>query len=407
MVADDVHPADLGLASALDGAAERVRHHLVAEADAEHRHTPTGCLVDDGHLGRHVVRDLRPVHAPLAAQQHHQLVPVERRPLARVLAVALVERVPVRAEPLADEAGIRIIGVGDEQGAHGRYRTALMCGIVGCLHPGEGADALTAQVARMADTLVHRGPDGGDVWANETEGVALGFRRLAVVDLTPTGMQPMASHSGRYTVVYNGEIYNHHELRRELSGVAWRGSSDTETLLATFDRWGVVGALPRLVGMFAIAVWDHQQRTLTLARDRIGEKPMFYGVHRGVLLFGSELKALRAHPAFDGEVDASCSGARTCTRRSSRHRRASGATPTSCRPAITSRLVLVISSAARCPHHRRTGRCTSTLADPPPTRWVMPRSSIGSTQCCARRSAGRWWPTCRWARSSPAASTAR
>ena len=178
-----------------------------------------------------------------------------------------------------------------------------MCGIVGCLHPGEGADALTAQVARMADTLVHRGPDGGDVWANETEGIALGFRRLAVVDLSPTGMQPMASHSGRYTVVFNGEIYNHGELREQLSGVAWRGSSDTETLLATFDRWGVVGALPRLVGMFAIAVWDHQQRTLTLARDRIGEKPMFYGVHRGVLLFGSELKALRAHPAFDGEVD--------------------------------------------------------------------------------------------------------
>jgi asparagine synthase (glutamine-hydrolysing) len=155
----------------------------------------------------------------------------------------------------------------------------------------------------MTATLVHRGPDAADHWVDERAGVALGFQRLAIVDLTPTGMQPMTSHSGRYTVVFNGEIYNHRALRAELPGVAWRGSSDTEAMLAAFDRWGVAGALPRLEGMFALAVWDDQERTLTLARDRMGEKPLYYGLHGGVLLFGSELKALRAHPSFHTEID--------------------------------------------------------------------------------------------------------
>lgn len=178
-----------------------------------------------------------------------------------------------------------------------------MCGIVGCLHPGEGSDALAAQVRAMAATVQHRGPDAADTWVDTTAPLALGFRRLAVIDVTPAGMQPMHSHSGRYTAVFNGEIYNHRDLRTELHSVAWRGGSDTETLVAAFDRWGVADALPRLLGMFAIAVWDHERSTLTLVRDRMGEKPLYYGLHGGALLFGSELKALRAHAAFRAEID--------------------------------------------------------------------------------------------------------
>lgn len=177
-----------------------------------------------------------------------------------------------------------------------------MCGIVGCFHPGKGTDALAAAARAMAATIVHRGPDSDGTFVDDP-GVALGFRRLAVVDLTPTGSQPMSSHSGRYEVVYNGEIYNHHDLRRELGGVAWRGTSDTEVMVAAFDRWGVVGTLPRLHGMFALAAWDRAERTLTLARDRLGEKPLYYGLHGSALLFGSELKALRAHPSFRGDLD--------------------------------------------------------------------------------------------------------
>lgn len=178
-----------------------------------------------------------------------------------------------------------------------------MCGIVGCFHPGERVETLRAVALAMAATIVHRGPDSDGLHVEEGAGLALGFRRLAVVDLTPTGSQPMASHSGRYVVVYNGEIYNHHQLRRELDGVAWRGTSDTEVMVAAFDHWGVAATLPRLEGMFALAVWDRTDRTLTLARDRIGEKPLYYGVHGGALLFGSELKALRAHTAFRAEID--------------------------------------------------------------------------------------------------------
>ena len=178
-----------------------------------------------------------------------------------------------------------------------------MCGIVGCFHPGERGDRLRATALAMATTIVHRGPDSDGLHVDEDAGLALGFRRLAVVDLTPTGSQPMASHSGRYLVVYNGEIYNHHQLRRELDGVAWRGTSDTEVMVAAFDRWGVAATLPRLEGMFALAVWDCTERTLTLARDRMGEKPLYYGVHGGALLFGSELKALRAHTAFRADID--------------------------------------------------------------------------------------------------------
>lgn len=178
-----------------------------------------------------------------------------------------------------------------------------MCGIAGCFHPGAGGDDQLGHVAAMAATIVHRGPDSAGQLIDRQAGLALGFRRLAIVDVTPTGDQPMSSASGRYVCVCNGEIYNHRDLRGELQGVAWRGTSDTEVMLAAFDRWGIAGALPRLHGMFAIAVWDRKEERLTLVRDRIGEKPLYYGLHGGTLLFGSELKALRAHPQFRADID--------------------------------------------------------------------------------------------------------
>jgi asparagine synthase (glutamine-hydrolysing) len=183
-----------------------------------------------------------------------------------------------------------------------------MCGLTGFLHPG-GLDAQTAQATarRMAATLAHRGPDDGDVWVDAVAGVALAHRRLSILDLSSAGRQPMTSACGRYVIVLNGEIYNHLELRRTLeatnSAPPWRGHSDTETLLAALAAWGVEAALKRCVGMFAFALWDRQARTLTLARDRLGEKPLYYGWQGGVLLFGSELKALRMHPAFCAEAD--------------------------------------------------------------------------------------------------------
>jgi len=177
----------------------------------------------------------------------------------------------------------------------------------------------------MADALVHRGPDDVGVWADESASIVLAHRRLSILDLSPAGHQPMVSPSSRYVIAFNGEIYNHLELRRELEpeiaaavvaqqgglvvpasmdhAMRWRGHSDTETLLAAIEHWGIEGALRRVVGMFAFALWDRKERTLTLARDRLGEKPLYYGCHRGVFLFASELKALRAHPAFTGEVD--------------------------------------------------------------------------------------------------------
>jgi len=155
----------------------------------------------------------------------------------------------------------------------------------------------------MADAIIHRGPDDSGVWVDEAEGVALAHRRLAILDLSPAGHQPMLSVSGHFVMVFNGEIYNHLELREELTGQIWRGHSDTETLLAAFERWGIEATLKKSVGMFAIALWDRESRSLTLARDRLGEKPLYYGWQGETFLFGSELKALRAHPAFGVEID--------------------------------------------------------------------------------------------------------
>lgn len=191
-----------------------------------------------------------------------------------------------------------------------------MCGLTGFI--GAPDRYGLAEIARqMASAIDHRGPDDAGAWADDAAGLALGHSRLAIVDLSVAGHQPMHSASGRLVLAFNGEIYNHMALRSELeavdcraslamTGLRWRGHSDTETLLAGFEHWGVEETLRRCVGMFAIALWDRQSRTLTLARDRFGEKPLYYGwVGRGegrALVFGSELKALKAYPGFDAPV---------------------------------------------------------------------------------------------------------
>ncbi len=181
-----------------------------------------------------------------------------------------------------------------------------MCGVTGFLVPG-GLDGPAAErtVGRMAATLAHRGPDDAGVWVDAEAGVALGHRRLAIIDLSPLGHQPMLSACGRYVVVYNGEIYNFRALRSRLEeeGERFRSQSDTEVLLAAVSRWGPAEALARFNGMFAFALWDRHARRLILARDRLGEKPLYYGWMGRTFLFGSELKALRAYPEFVGEVD--------------------------------------------------------------------------------------------------------
>ncbi len=178
-----------------------------------------------------------------------------------------------------------------------------MCGFAGFLDINSDTPGREAMAHAMAGTLVHRGPDDAGVWTDDRAGIALGFRRLAILDLTPSGHQPMESRDGRWMVVFNGEIYNHGELRSRLEPVEWRGHSDTEVLLEAVARWGVERALASFDGMFAIALWDRVERTLYLARDRIGEKPLYWSMSGGTLLFGSELKALKAHPAFDATID--------------------------------------------------------------------------------------------------------
>ena len=186
-----------------------------------------------------------------------------------------------------------------------------MCGIVGLLEPSaRRSDAALSEIAsRMAGTLVHRGPDDGGAWSDAAAGVAFGFRRLSIIDLSPAGHQPMLAADGQHAIVFNGEIYNAEEIRKELNqaGAApaggWRGHSDTEVLLQACVHFGVAGAVERLIGMFAFAVWNRNTRRLTLVRDRLGIKPLYWAQFNGYFLFGSELKALRAHPAFRAEMD--------------------------------------------------------------------------------------------------------
>ena len=182
-----------------------------------------------------------------------------------------------------------------------------MCGIAGFLtRTGFAAEAAQLNLDAMTTRIGHRGPDDTGGWIDSGNGIALGQRRLAIIDLSPLGKQPMLSEDGRWAIVFNGEIYNFERIRAQLTaeGVApaWRGHSDTEVLLAAISAWGVQRALEATIGMFAFALWDRRERTLTLARDRAGEKPLYYGMSGRSLLFGSELKALRAHPDFDATL---------------------------------------------------------------------------------------------------------
>lgn len=182
-----------------------------------------------------------------------------------------------------------------------------MCGFVGILAvTAANINDLEARVTRMAHAIRHRGPDDAGAWADVKAGIALGHQRLSILDLSPAGHQPMHAADQRRVIAFNGEIYNHLALRAALetegAAPAWRGHSDTETLLAAFGHWGLDATLGKTVGMFALALWDKQERTLVLARDRFGEKPLYYGWAGGAFLFGSELKALRAYPGFDNPV---------------------------------------------------------------------------------------------------------
>lgn len=184
-----------------------------------------------------------------------------------------------------------------------------MCGITGFIDAtrSSSANALRASAERMACTLRDRGPDDAGFWEDAETGVALGHRRLSILDLSPAGHQPMPSATGRYVVAFNGEIYNFADLRRELESTSgarvWRGHSDTEIMLTGFETWGIVPTLERMVGMFAIALWDRDTRSLHLARDRAGEKPLYYGWMGRTFLFGSQIKSMRAHPCWAGQID--------------------------------------------------------------------------------------------------------
>lgn len=189
-----------------------------------------------------------------------------------------------------------------------------MCGIAGLLMDRRGAlskASLLESATRMAAALSHRGPDGEGVWADADEGIAFGFRRLAIMDPSPTGDQPMRSSSGRYQMIFNGEIYNFEDLRSELVGAGrvFESSGDTAVLLAAFDRWGVKETLPRLNGMFAIALWDSKVNALHLVRDRVGVKPLYWGRVGNALAFASELSAILALPDADREMDMEARGA--------------------------------------------------------------------------------------------------
>jgi asparagine synthase (glutamine-hydrolysing) len=181
-----------------------------------------------------------------------------------------------------------------------------VCGIAGLLQSAPmGADTLRGHVRRMGEVLRPRGPDDDAEWTDAAGRVAFAFRRLAILDLSPAGRQPMASPSGRFVMVFNGEVYNFQELRKTLQqqGASFRGGSDSEVILAAFDRWGIEQTLPRMIGMFAIALWDTEREELVLIRDRMGIKPLYVARTRAGVAFASELGALTRAPGFDGALD--------------------------------------------------------------------------------------------------------
>lgn len=182
-----------------------------------------------------------------------------------------------------------------------------MCGLVGFIRKSKlSSGVIESIVMSMANQLVHRGPDDAGVWSDDSIGIALAHRRLSILDLSQSGHQPMVSACSRYVVIFNGEIYNHLDLRKDLGDISWRGHSDTETLLAAISHWGFESTLQKCVGMFAIALWDKQTETLSLARDRFGEKPLYYGWigegEKKAFAFASELKALLAYPGFSNSI---------------------------------------------------------------------------------------------------------
>src|SRR5215217_5610563 len=179
-----------------------------------------------------------------------------------------------------------------------------MCGVAGFWARSDWRGAFESSVRLMTDAINYRGPDDQGHWVDRKAGIALGHRRLSIIDLSPEGHQPMPSDSGRYLISFNGEIYNFRELRKELdNGSPWRGHSDTEVMLKAIEAWGLEAAVKRFVGMFAFALFDRKEQLLHLVRDRLGIKPMYYGWSGEAFLFGSELKALRAHPEFRAEIN--------------------------------------------------------------------------------------------------------
>ncbi|MDY7002145.1 MAG: asparagine synthase (glutamine-hydrolyzing), partial [Thermodesulfobacteriota bacterium] len=184
-----------------------------------------------------------------------------------------------------------------------------MCGIAGFWGPRKPADFFQDTLRNMSETLSHRGPDGSGLWFDETSGLGLTHRRLSIMDLSPAGAQPMQSGDGRLQIVFNGEVYNFMDLRQEMDAKGqtpkggWRGHSDTEAALAAIQAWGLEKALSRFIGMFAFALWDSEKKELTLVRDRLGIKPLYYGFCKDTFVFGSQLNPLRRHPAWANPID--------------------------------------------------------------------------------------------------------
>lgn len=187
-----------------------------------------------------------------------------------------------------------------------------MCGFTGFIdtRKQQNSEAMERTVLSMADVISYRGPDDSGAWCDPASGIALGHRRLSVIDLSPLGRQPMASSNGRYIIAYNGEVYNFQELRKELiqAGSSFRGHSDTEVILEAWAAWGAEKTISRLIGMFAMAVWDREDQTLTLVRDRLGIKPLYWGWDGDVLFFGSQVGSFTPHPKWTGNIDAMALG---------------------------------------------------------------------------------------------------
>lgn len=180
-----------------------------------------------------------------------------------------------------------------------------MCGISGIIYPKLSGSLLRSNITKMTESIRHRGPDDSGVWIDESVGLGLGHRRLSILDLSEFGSQPMCSSSGRYIISFNGEIYNYLDLRKDLEGlnVQFRGSGDTEVLLSSIETWGIENTLDRLVGMFAFAVWDRENRELSLIRDRLGIKPLYWGQFQSLFIFGSEIRALSACSEWTPQID--------------------------------------------------------------------------------------------------------